>query len=277
MRLRIFTLITCLMVNFALADDKLPEPLPAMNLKEGKLRVLSYNLYGGRNPDNAKDVSRLVKVMELLNADVIALQEVDIRTKRFDGRDLLKELEDALKMKGFFMETITLPGGHYGIAVLSRVKVNSRGGEELPRFEDREWRCIINVDCEMPNGAKFTFYSTHFDHTKEESNRKDQATAVAKLTPEFPALLLGDFNSRSDSETHRILNQVWKDTWNLSLHKTRASRESRIDFIFTNSETFKVLHTEEGANIFPDHPAWSKLIESASDHPPVIAEVEIRS
>ena len=60
-------------------DERQPEPL---------LRVLTYNIHHGEGTDGVFDYQRLARVINELEPDVVALQEVDNKTRRAAGVDL---------------------------------------------------------------------------------------------------------------------------------------------------------------------------------------------
>ncbi|PTX59986.1 hypothetical protein C8P63_110131 [Melghirimyces profundicolus] len=46
--------------------------------RQVKVRVMTYNIHAGIGSDGKYDLSRIAKVIEESNADVIGLQEVDV-------------------------------------------------------------------------------------------------------------------------------------------------------------------------------------------------------
>ncbi len=92
--------------------DVAPTPaLPALRVK-----VLTYNVLGGRNTDGARDLSRLAEVINALDPDVVALQEVDRHTGRLNGIDLPAELAKLTGMDFVFGRAMYYDGGEYGEA-----------------------------------------------------------------------------------------------------------------------------------------------------------------
>ncbi len=61
------------------------------------LRVLSYNVRNCRGLDDASvvDVARIARVITNQAPDVAAIQELDCKTSRSGGRDVLRELAAA--------------------------------------------------------------------------------------------------------------------------------------------------------------------------------------
>jgi hypothetical protein len=52
-----------------------------------RLRVLCYNIHHGRGTDDKVDLPRQAEVIRALKPDLVALQEVDYKTRRTGGVD----------------------------------------------------------------------------------------------------------------------------------------------------------------------------------------------
>jgi endonuclease/exonuclease/phosphatase family metal-dependent hydrolase len=88
-----------------------------------KLRVLSYNIHkciGG--VDRKYQPERIAEVIRRQDADVLLLQEVDAGVKRSNGDKQTELLGDLLGMKHYtwFPNVDVGGGGHYGNAILSK-------------------------------------------------------------------------------------------------------------------------------------------------------------
>ena len=62
------------------------------------LRIMSYNIRNGRGMDNKVDYPRIAEVIQKNAPDVVALQELDCRTSRSQGVDVLSEIATILGM-----------------------------------------------------------------------------------------------------------------------------------------------------------------------------------
>lgn len=103
------------------------------------LRLATFNLLHGRSLDGALDRDRLRRAITMLDADVLAIQEVDRDQPRSEHRDLTAEVGQAMGAVAYrFVPTVTgTPGENwrpfrtgdtgpaYGIALLSRRPVTS--------------------------------------------------------------------------------------------------------------------------------------------------------
>lgn len=84
-----------------------------------EITVAAYNIAAGR----VGSLNAIADAIKALNADVIALSEVDINTRRSGNIDQLATLKKLTGMYGAFGKAIDFQGGEYGIAVLSRYPV----------------------------------------------------------------------------------------------------------------------------------------------------------
>src|SRR5688572_7821086 len=90
-------LLACLlMLPVVSAADK-----PARDART--LRVMTYNIHIARGLDDKIDLQRIANVIKRADVDVVALQEVDVKTRR-SGSDVdqLKELAKLTGMHGKF-------------------------------------------------------------------------------------------------------------------------------------------------------------------------------
>jgi endonuclease/exonuclease/phosphatase family metal-dependent hydrolase len=60
-----------------------------MTETEHKLRVLTWNIHRGVGIDFCHDIHRIGDVIGQIDADIVAIQEVDLRTKSDQSIDLL--------------------------------------------------------------------------------------------------------------------------------------------------------------------------------------------
>ena len=97
------------------------------------LRVMSYNIHIGVGLDKKSDLARIANVIKAADVDVVALQEVDVRTRR-SGTDVdqLAELAKLTGMHGRFGKGRDFDGGEYGQAILSRQPIKEFTVHKLP-------------------------------------------------------------------------------------------------------------------------------------------------
>ena len=175
-----------------------------------ELTVLTYNIRHGEGTDGVFDLKRQAQVIRDSGADLVALQEVDVRTTRASGVNQAEELARLTGMQVLFGEAIPYAGGSYGDAVLTKLPMDAQMIWKLPAEPNHEERVAVGILVTLPSGDSIRFIGTHLDHTRDPSDRVRQAKSI--LEQAFPAdkkvpptLLLGDLNAQPGSEPMQVL------------------------------------------------------------------------
>src|ERR1700709_2757812 len=157
------------------------------------MKVASYNIHKCRGLDGRTRPDRILEVVKELDADLIALQEVD---KRFGRKDGLLNPEAIRRETGMrLLVQSDLPQGHgwHGNALLVRAEplFYQRRRLRLPGFEPRG---AIVAELNLGEG-EFRVIAAHLGLLRR--SRLDQASALLKAHREMspmPTILMGDFN-----------------------------------------------------------------------------------
>jgi endonuclease/exonuclease/phosphatase family metal-dependent hydrolase len=149
-------------------------------------------------------------MLRSIDADVVALQEVDREQDRSGGADQAAELASALGMRRWYAPALlgptsskeewraaagTDPGGPaYGVALLSRLEVETVTTVQLPRPERRGEPRVALVAGVQAGERRLTVACTHLSFIKT-----DAAVQLCWLERRLeaepaPRLLLGDLN-----------------------------------------------------------------------------------
>lgn len=228
------------------------------------VRVLSYNIHHGEGTDGKVDLLRLAKVIRAADPDVVAVQEVDDKTKRTKGVDQTAELARLTGMHGLFGKAIDYEGGGYGQAVLSRVPTGKGTVHTLPGEPDREQRIAFAVPLTL-EGRELTFATTHLHHISDDFRQKQ----AAKLNEVFadaktPVIVAGDLNANPDSKPLGILTPKWTVATGKDLFTYPSQKPlKQIDYVLFRPEAaLKLIEV--------------KVIDEAvaSDHRPLLAVLE---
>ncbi len=238
-------LLSASLLSDAAAQDKDAEPT---------LRVVTYNIHHGEAMDRKFDYDRLTATIARLKPDVLALQEVDNKTRRASGFDQAAELAKRLKMNYAFGNALYYSGGEYGEAILSRFPIESPKAHHLPYRFGNEPRTALEVHVKPDNGLpEFIFVGTHLCH-QSRTTRLEQTQELDKLftrRKDLPVILAGDLNARPTSEPMRVLiGENWIDA---------VAPNSRIDYILLRKQDpWTIIKTE-----ILDEPV-------VSDHDPIL-------
>lgn len=177
-----------------------PEPPVATGLT-----VVSFNIRnGGRRLDGVYDRPMQQRVLAALKPDLVAMQEVDRKSKRVAGADVPAEFAAALGKDWSFAYAAAMPydGGEYGTATFSRFPVVRSETAPMP-VPGGEPRAASVLTTKIPSGGEVTLVSVHLDSGRKDDARLANARAllarIEKITT--PLIVAGDFNDGPDSAT----------------------------------------------------------------------------
>lgn len=206
--------------------------------KVDSLRIITYNIHHAAPPSKPGviDIEAIISTLKKYPADVIALQEVDVNTKRSGDIDEAKAIADGLGLYSYFAKAIDHDGGFYGVALLSKFPLNNASVIRLPMDTTvkGEQRVLATATIKLPSGRSVVVGCTHLDHQKDSRSRDLQMAQIisfAKTTSQ-PFVLAGDFNAQIGSSTLQLFDQVFQRTCEPCAPTFPADRANRtIDFI----------------------------------------------
>ncbi|WP_223549099.1 endonuclease/exonuclease/phosphatase family protein [Aestuariivivens sp. NBU2969] len=233
------------------------------------VRVLTFNIYHGEtvNAEKQFDFDLLAKVINDEQPDLVALQEVDFKTNRVLGVDLVTELGLRTKMQAIFGKAMAFDGGEYGEGILSKYSFLSTKNHALPAREGKEPRAALEVNVVIKSGDTIKFIGTHLDHTKDETDRINQANTINGLFAKenVPMIMAGDLNAKPESETMKILFSVWKPSLpDFQPTMPSDAPRAKIDYVlYKPANAWRVLDTKIICN------------DKATDHCAVLSVLEL--
>lgn len=229
-----------------------------------QLTVASYNIHKAVGADRRRDPGRIISVLREIDADVIALQEADLR---FGQRAsvLPRAALDDTPWKAVPVAKRRRSIGWHGNAILVRRDMEVLDSEalDLPMLEPRG---AASADLANGHGA-FRVVGAHLDLSG--LRRSDQIRSILghlhSAHPPMPEIMLGDFNQWSArSGAMRVFDGEW-----LVLSpgpSFPASRPiARLDRIALSPQWKVISH---GVH-------HSSLSAQASDHLPVWATIRL--
>ncbi|HEY3762262.1 MAG TPA: endonuclease/exonuclease/phosphatase family protein [Verrucomicrobiae bacterium] len=249
-------------------------PRPKKPAKARHFRVMTYNVHGCRGMDGRVLTSRIARVIEEHQPDLIALQELDFGRRRSERHDQPNLIADALGMNAQFCPTVVDKDEQYGHALLCHwpmhiVRTAIFSHHARQRHIEPRGALWVRVEAE---GAGINLMNTHFGlrHGERIAQAEELAGAdwIGKVG-DAPLILCGDFNMLSRSKPYRIiagrLRDVQTDGGKLRPLKTYSTFRpfARIDHIFV-SRHFTVERVYVPRN---------DLTRVASDHLPLIADL----
>lgn len=228
------------------------------------LRVASYNIHEGIGGDRIRDLERVAGVINDLDADVIALQEVHVKFGGKAQRRQLEFLAQATKMTPVRGVTMMRPDGHYGNAVLVRIPILNECLHDLS-FSGREPRGVIDLLIETDMGP-VRFMATHLGLYPGERRYQVRRLLAWVERAQHPVVLAGDFNEWFPwGRSARWLARSFASQSQLS-PRTFPARYPlfRLDRIFVSPPLRIVRHDVIDRD----------LARIASDHLPLLAVIE---
>ncbi|HTS47848.1 MAG TPA: endonuclease/exonuclease/phosphatase family protein [Bryobacteraceae bacterium] len=236
------------------------------------MRIATYNIHKSRGLDGRTRVERIARVLEKIDADIIALQEVVSR----DGESLEDHQASYLanRLGRFYAvgETRKHRGGIYGNVTLSRWDFERVQPIDLT-VSGRERRGALRTDIRVHQRLLHVF-NLHLGTAQRERRRqavrlmdKDLLRAVDIAGPR---VVLGDFNDWTHGLVTRTLHAE------LHFNDLATSLPKRRNY----PAILPLLHLD---HIYYDH--HFKLLEGgferdrlslvASDHLPLVAELSL--
>ena len=254
-------LLLLILVTYPIIKNNILAPtfsvqIDGKNTKE--LKLMTYNIRHGRGLDHKVDLKRIGQLINDSQADLVGLNEVDIRHIRSGMTNQIKDLAKLTEMESYFGPTLSYGIGQYGNGLLTRLPIINLETDKLPHFNTNEDRGIIRLTT-LLNERKVQILVTHLGLNPVERERQLDYLYQKIREIEDPLVLMGDFNTHWTAD---VMENFIEKT-GLKMHSTASTfpsqePEMKLDYILT-SEEWKVV--EEVT------PIESK----ASDHIPLTA------
>ena len=269
-RRRLLSTLTFVLTALLLLGVSSVGSAPSALASKKTLRIMTYNIHVGVGMDKKLDLKRIADVINRENPDLVGLQEVDRGVKRTEEKDEIAELAKLTRMDFSFAHNLDYQGGQYGVAILSRHLIQKADHQKYENKRETERRGMLRVEIEI-DGKKLNFVTTHLDYQFEDGRLFETEQLLHLLDGiAGPLIIAGDFNDEPKGSAYRLMLTRFEDAWIQSKAKGEGltfpanQPVKRIDYIFTRvTDRIRVKK------------AW--VIDSlASDHRPLMAELEIR-
>ncbi|MGW1890425.1 endonuclease/exonuclease/phosphatase family protein [Streptomyces sp. NPDC002004] len=255
------------------------------------LRVATYNIHAGAGMDGVLDLDRQAAALRDLDADVVGLQEVDVRWgARSEWRDVAAELARRLDMHVFFAPIYSLdppqegaPRREFGVAVLSRYPVTAAENHDITRLSTQDPNPVpapapgFAEVVVRARGLPVHVYATHLDYRQGPAVRIAQVADMRRIMAEDcdrpgrcpRQVLLGDFNATPDAPE---LAPLWQELADAGPGPEAGSAGytfpadvpvKRIDYVAVSRRDVRVCDVAVAETL-------------ASDHRPVVADLLLR-
>ena len=163
------------------------------------LRVVTYNVHKCRGLDGRVSAVRVAEVLQEIEAEVLALQEV------MDHQ--AESISAALKLPFVLGENRKHHGYAYGNVVLSRFPIRTMHNYDLS-VRGREERGCLRADLQL-NGELLHVFNVHlgtaFLERRNQGRRLIAPELLADAALQSPRIVLGDFNEWTQGLVTRLL------------------------------------------------------------------------
>jgi endonuclease/exonuclease/phosphatase family metal-dependent hydrolase len=247
---------------------------PASGAPPRPLRVATYNIHHGVGVDNLLDLERIAREVEVTDAQVVGLQEVDRHwSERSNFVDQASWLAERLGMHVVFGANLDrdplAPGAErrqYGTAILSSYGIRSWTNTLLPRPLGGEQRGLLEARIKV-RGVDVRVFNTHLQHDSQVE-RLAQVAEIRSIVAQAreSVVLLGDLNATPESPEIGAITEDLADAWvqagvGPGYTYDAQSPHARIDYVLTSegvvARTAAVVATD------------------GSDHLPVVADLAV--
>lgn len=232
------------------------------------LRIMCFNIHGGRSMDGQRDLARVHSLMERFNIDIAVLQEMETRASRGGTPQDVDIVAGATRPHRVIGASITHPDGWYGNLIASRYPVVRSLIHNLETANCYEPRLAVDALVETPLG-KLRIIGTHLSLSPFQrwSEARNLMRLIEKVedTEKHPVLLMGDINEwRPFTRLIRYLDR--------SMVPLPAGRSfpSRLPVFRLDRAWCDAPHITARAHVLK-----SRETRVLSDHLPLVLDIEI--
>ena len=228
------------------------------------LRIATYNIHKAKGLDRRTSIDRIARVLEEIDADIVALQETMV--------DHAHKLGEKLGYSVAMGEARKHNGAPYGNATLSR-RTARRFAHVHVTVPGREERCVLRADVPYGHNVLHIFnlhLGTGFFERRKQAARLFEQDILRAVDIEGPRVVLGDFNEWTRGLLTKLLRAEFKDA-DIRRHLPRLRTYPMalpllgLDHIYLDS------HLQVHHAYF--HLSMLSLL--ASDHLPLVADVSL--
>lgn len=232
--------------------------------------MVTYNVHKCRGLDGRVVPDRILRVLQEIDADIIALQEVVCREGKSPGHQQARYLADRLGFACELGENRRHRGGAYGNVLLSRHPIRRARNHDIS-VTGRERRGCLHVEIQPENGALLHIFNLHLGTAIFERRMQARQLFGQKLFPggelSGNKIVLGDFNEWTRGLPSRLFNAHFESAHShLHAHRARTFPGVlpllRLDHIYFDHNLL--------LNHVRIHRTPAALM--ASDHLPLVAE-----
>ena len=239
-----------------------------------RFRVATYNIHKCVGVDRRLRPERIVEVLQEIDADIIAMQEVLCVQGQEDQHDQAHFIAHELGLDFRLGENRQLKGGAYGNVVLSRFPIVATRNHDIS-IAGREQRGCLRVDIDLHGQQPMHIYNVHlgtsFTERRHQARKLLQEDVLKNGDHTGPRVLLGDFNEWTRGLTSRLLTEHFQNAdIRLQLGRKRTY-PGLLPFLHLDH-----IYFDESLELVEARLHRSRKALIASDHLPIVADFRVR-
>lgn len=229
------------------------------------LRLLCFNIHGGRSMDGKRDLNRIHALLEEYSIDIAVFQEMETRSFRGGAEADIKTLAGIARPYHLPGPNIRHGNGWYGNLLVSRYPIISSWTHNLETVSYLEPRNAVDALINTPLG-KIRVIGTHLSLSPFE--RQSEGRNLIRLINEVeeeeknPIILMGDMNEwRANAKLFRHMKTMLSPV-NFGATFPSFGPLFKLDQVWHDGQM------EINAKVLLDPP-----VRILSDHLPVVVEI----
>jgi endonuclease/exonuclease/phosphatase family metal-dependent hydrolase len=205
------------------------------------IKIISWNVRHGLGQDEIVDIQRIGETLKSLNADIIALQEIDVDAKRSKRINQPEVLAEILGYDYHFTPFTKTGSGEYGLLTLSRLPMTRKTDLNIADLKCNNAAQLITFSQRQ---AKFDFVNLHAPWQYNKKYWKN----FHKDYDFSECILCGDFNLLKENPAIIELKEKYQ-----SLNESSTfCQGGTYDYTFL-PKTYRLLSQNVIESTFSDH------------------------
>ncbi|MFV0387222.1 MAG: endonuclease/exonuclease/phosphatase family protein [Pyrinomonadaceae bacterium] len=171
-------------------------------------RIATYNIHKCVGLDRRFSPDRILKVLKMLDADIIGLQEVVAVNSNDKRENQAQYFADELGYNVCFGKNRLHNGSAYGNAILSRLEIGNFKNFDIT-INKREPRGCLVAKLKTPNNRHLTFFNVHlgtsYFERRKQIHRLLNQNVMSYAMQNAPRIIAGDFNEWTKGLTTKLM------------------------------------------------------------------------
>jgi endonuclease/exonuclease/phosphatase family metal-dependent hydrolase len=223
------------------------------------MRLATYNIHIGKDVEDTLNLDKTIDTLRTVDADVVALQEVERHSLRTGFVDQPKKIAEALGMDYRFGVALKVGLFEFGDVLLSRYPILSAEKIELPSGRETRQALLASLDV---HGKTLNVLVTHLGLSAQERSEHVSVLDKRLAALEGPVAVMGDFNCPLEAPELKPWLSWMQNTAKQPL-QTFPGLSDQIDGILLSKGHFDIKKTYT-------------VESSASDHVPLVSDVVLK-